>query len=247
MPCERYRDALTDAAAGEPAAPALAAHLGECRTCAGELAELRRLMAVADDELSALATAEPAPALPARIREAVVEAGPAPTWRWSFAWPLAAAVVVAVAALGVWRTAAGRAPAGPIVAQSAPPPSAKAGRACVDPDPVTRIEAKPTAPADASVSLASGRVASAMATRRASSVDLPAPARSTHRVEPEVLVPAGGQENLLRYVALVHREGLDAPVLAAVGQPSPDLAEPRPLELRPIEIAPLATAEDSET
>jgi hypothetical protein len=70
--------------------------------------------------------------------------------------------------------------------------------------------------------------------------------RAARRAGPKVLVPAGEQEALLRYLALVHREGLDASVLAAAGQPSPDLAEPRPIEVRPLEIAPLDPAEDSE-
>ncbi len=86
MSCERYRDALTDAAAGGPVAPALEAHLAGCAGCRSELAELRQLMAAADDQLSPLAVAEPSPALRVRIREAVADQGVAPVLRWRFAW-----------------------------------------------------------------------------------------------------------------------------------------------------------------
>ena len=73
MSCERYRDALTDAAAGGPVAAALEAHLAGCAGCRSELAELRQLMAAADEPLSPLAAAEPSAALRARIREAVAD------------------------------------------------------------------------------------------------------------------------------------------------------------------------------
>ena len=64
---------------------------------------------------------------------------------------------------------------------------------------------------------------------------------------PEVLVPPGGAEALVRFVALVHSERLSPVALAAAGQPSADLAEPAPLEIKPIEIVPLDPAETSGT
>lgn len=51
----------------------------------------------------------------------------------------------------------------------------------------------------------------------------------------------------MRFVALVHSERLSPVALAAAGQPSPDLAEPVPLEIKPIEIVPLDPAETSGT
>jgi len=62
---------------------------------------------------------------------------------------------------------------------------------------------------------------------------------------PEVLVPAGEREALMRFVALVHREGLQPSALSAAGTPSADLDEPAPIEIQPLEIVPLdpATAE----
>jgi hypothetical protein len=240
MPCERYRDALTDAAAGEAVTPGLAAHLEDCAACRSELDELRRLMAAADEELSVLATAEPSPALRVRLREAVAEAGPAPAWRWSFAWTLAAAAVVAVAALGVWRSVAGRAPAGIPMAQATPPP-AFAGSA-------PRRGTATAFPAVSAVSSTGpGESAVAAPDVRRPSSDRPGPVRAARRAEPEVLVPPGGEAELLRYVWLVHREGLPAPALSAAGEPSAALAELSPIDVRPLEIVPLDPGQESGT
>ena len=48
MACERYRDALTDVAAGEAATVAVEGHLVSCEACRAELLVLRRALAVAD-------------------------------------------------------------------------------------------------------------------------------------------------------------------------------------------------------
>jgi hypothetical protein len=80
-----------------------------------------------------------------------------------------------------------------------------------------------------------------------------APTRSrsvSHRgiqAEPEVLVPPGETEALLRFVALVHRERLAPAALAAAGQPSADLAELASIDIQPLEIVPLDPAETSGT
>jgi hypothetical protein len=62
-----------------------------------------------------------------------------------------------------------------------------------------------------------------------------------------VLVPAGEAEALLRLVALVHRERHTPISLGAVGQPSPELAELRAIDIPPLEIVPLDPAETSGT
>jgi hypothetical protein len=66
-------------------------------------------------------------------------------------------------------------------------------------------------------------------------------------VAPEVLVPPGEGEALLRLVALVHRERLSPAGLAAAGQPSPELAGPLLLAIEPLEIRPLDPAETTGT
>ena len=70
--------------------------------------------------------------------------------------------------------------------------------------------------------------------------------------EPQVLVPPGEAETLLRLVARLNRERLVAPVLGAAGQPSPDLADPGsveigPIDIQPLEIVPLDPAESAGT
>jgi hypothetical protein len=243
MSCERYRDALTDAAAGEPASPALEAHLAACGRCRSELAELRGLMAAADESLSVLAAAEPSQALRARIRAAVAGSESAPALRWGFAWPVAAAAVLALAAVGVWRATVVHGPVVPAVAEGVRPAPAAAStpRAAVTPPVVSQGERPRTLPPPPRQAAApdtgdrGGRSASAAASVRV--------ARGARTTEPEVLVPRGQQEALLQFVALVHRDCLVVPALAAAGAPSADLAEPAPIEIRPLEIAPLDPAE----
>jgi hypothetical protein len=70
--------------------------------------------------------------------------------------------------------------------------------------------------------------------------------------EPQVLVPPGEAEALLRLVARLNRERLAAPVMGATGQPSPDLAELGSVEIglidiQPLEIVPLDPAESAGT
>mgnify|MGYP001260768810 CR=1 FL=1 len=71
--------------------------------------------------------------------------------------------------------------------------------------------------------------------------------RPGRRAEPEVLVPPGEGEALLQLVALVQRERLVPLSLGAAGQPSPDLAELRPIDIQPLESVPLDPAENGGT
>ena len=79
----------------------------------------------------------------------------------------------------------------------------------------------------------------------------PARSRSAGRrriaAEPEVLVPPGEGEALLRFVALVHRERLAPTSFAAAGEPSADLAELASIDIKPLEIVPLDPAATSGT
>jgi hypothetical protein len=78
------------------------------------------------------------------------------------------------------------------------------------------------------------------------------PARPALPPEPEVLVPPGQLEALQRLASLVNREHVASPSLAAVQQGSPELAEPRPIDLgaidiKPLEIVPSDAAEEAGT
>jgi hypothetical protein len=225
MACRRYRDALVELAAGAPAAAGLEEHLAGCDECRAELASLRRALGAVDAGLAELATAEPAPGFDARLRAAVSAAEAAADRTGLRLWPAlvaAAAVLVAVALV------VGRAPQ-PAV-RPAPGRDPRAAR--VEPTPTLPLP-EPPAPAPAS-----GRAA-------------PAPSRAAVAAsgsrEPEVLVPPGQVEALVRLASFVQRERLAPPGLLSTGQPPADLAVPPPIDIRPLEIVPLDPAEASGT
>jgi hypothetical protein len=230
MACERYEDALTETAAGAPPAAELESHLAGCARCREQLEELRRTLALVDSDMRQLVAAEPSPELAVRIRRAAAEAEPQTTSRPVWLWPALAASALLIALVFV---VTGRGPARPsAVAVASPSP------AIVHQPPTPPEEAPP------STALAPPGL----------SVPRHAAATSQHAAppEPEVLVPPGEAEALLRLVALVNRDGVAPPVLGATGQASPDLAELRvidigSIDIQPLEIVPLDPAETSGT
>jgi hypothetical protein len=227
MSCERYREALTELAAGGPATAGLRGHLDGCEGCRRELAALREALGVADASLAELATAEPSPEFRARLRQRSAEeplaegGGP-----WSWVWlTTAAAICVAVAAAVMWRGTVGGQSTN--VAQAPAPVSASAPIPAAPPVSA-KAQAPPTHP---STPIPSGPA-----------VDRSAARRAERQPEPEVLVPEGGQRALLEYVALVHQKKAAPAALLAAGQPSSDLPE-KEIRIAPVEIAPLDPAE----
>ena len=110
MACERYQGTLTDVAAGKATPPNVAVHVASCETCRAELLVLRRALAVADAELTGLASAQPSPGLAACIREAVItreagdsalDRGPSLARRLGWLWPAVAAAATLLVALAV--------------------------------------------------------------------------------------------------------------------------------------------------
>jgi hypothetical protein len=256
MSCERYRDALTDVAAGGPAPAGLEAHLASCETCREELAALRRGLAIADAEMVRLAGDEPSPALGARIRQAIDEREAAPAWRFGWVWPATATAAALLVVLAAWlarapspepRVAVGSRP-GLTPGESRPaeggsrtsePPE----RAASSPSPGARglgADAGPATPggAGSSVSREVKRAGGPLGTRRG---------RVSRGGMPEVLVPRGEAEALVRFAAIVHRDQHTPAVFATTGRPSADLAEPAALEIEPLEIVPLDPAENPGT
>ncbi len=233
MACERYRDALRDLAAGGRVPALLEPHLASCEGCREELALLRRALAMVDTEMARLVAEEPSPALAARIRQAVAVRDAAPAWRPGWLWPVAAAAAMLLVALAVW---VGRAPSpAPRVAveekMSVPPgdtrPPADGGEA---------LSAAPerTERRGSAITAAPSAVAPVLHRRR------PAPAVPA---APEVLVPRGEAEALVRFAAIVHRDRHAPAAFLAAGRPSPDLPEPAALAITPLEIVPLDPAE----
>jgi hypothetical protein len=221
MTCERYRDGLSDVAAGAPAPVGVEAHLASCAACRAELAALRQALAVADGELARLLSAEPSPELAARVRAAVAEsAEAAPGWRlgWGFMAAAAAAVVVAVT-LGVAQRSLRPKPSA--VAERAP--ALEAPRATPAPQTVVPETARSAQPVESQPRV-SGR------------------ARAQGPREPEVLVPAGEAEGLLRFAASLRRRSV-TPDSLLVADLSAPLAEPRVGEIPPLEIVPLDPTE----
>ena len=229
MACERFRDALADVAAGLPAPAAVEAHLAACEACRTELEALRHALAVADAELARLLAAEPAPALAVRIRRGVAEAEAPPARRLAWLWPATAVAATALVALVV------------VTGRGTPP----------TPEPrVAGDAARPEPTGSTPVAEPSGGPANRShgdAVARARGDRAPARSRPTGRraipAEPEVLVPPGETEELIRLVGLVHRDRRAPASLAAAGQPSADLAELPPIDIKPLEIVPLDPAE----
>jgi hypothetical protein len=230
MACERFRDALSDAAAGVPALPALEAHLTACEACRAELETLRRVLAAADAELGGLLSAAPSPDFAARIRAAVSEAPSAPAWRPGFWLTLAGAAAAMLVVVGLFalRGEPSRSRAASTLAERA----AAAVEKPPAPEPPQMPEARSPTPEPAVARSREGASRSRLA-----------PSRPSVQ-EPEVLVPPDQAEALLRFAA-----GLRQRTVAPGSLLVADLNAPLPAEsdvhIRPIEIVPLGPEEDT--
>jgi hypothetical protein len=218
MACERYRNTLSDVAAGASASAEIEAHLASCDACRLELGALRQALAVADDDLARLLQVEPSPDLAARIRRATAESAAAePGWRlgWRFGLAAAAAVIVAVFLI----TQRGSQPAPTTLALDAHPEPPRQ-------TPRTTLAREPEATA-APLPLAS---------RAGRPVRVP--------TEPKVLVPEGEAEALLRYAASLRRRAVTSDSLLVADLSAP-LKEPEDVVIRPLAIVPLDPEEAS--
>jgi hypothetical protein len=241
MACERYREAVADVAAGLPAPAGLDAHLATCKACRAELAGLRHALAVADTELARLLSAEPTPELAARIRHAVAESDPSPGWRFGWVWPATATVATLLVALAVFLArGTPSAPESRMAVDARRPQSAGSTRAveAAGADGLNDV-VTPRSPGQA------GRrgvrsPGGSLGTRQAG---VP---REDRAPEPEVLVPPGEGEALLRFAAQLQRRAV-APDSLLVADLSAPLAEPRAVEMAPLEIIPLDPDETSGT
>ena len=219
MACERYRDTLSDVAAGASASAEIEAHVAACDACRLELGALRQALAVADDELARLLRVEPSPDLAARIRIAVADSAEAePGWRlgWRFGLAAAAAAVIV---------------AGFFIAQQGSQPAPATLALDVHPEPPRQTPR--TTPAREPEATAASHPPAARPGR---------PERV--RTEPEVLVPAGGADALLRYAASLQRRAVTSDSLLVADLSAP-LKEPEDVVIRPLAIVPLDPEEAS--
>ena len=251
MSCERYESTLADAAAGGVVTAEVEAHLVSCASCQAELATLREALGLADAELQAIASTEPSPALRVRIRRAVAddEAVAPVAWRWL--WPATAAALLLLAvAAGLWHVGTTTPPDRIAAATPAPMSTAATSRGIEGNAQTAHSESlagqssrgAPSALGD------EGSAGAAASSRPVSAASL----RTTRQrrrlpAEPEVLVPPGQEEALLRFVAFMQRERVVPRALLTAGEPPSDLPEPAPIEIKPLEIVPLDPAETSGT
>jgi hypothetical protein len=238
MPCEQYRDALTDVAAGLEASPGLEAHLASCEACRVELQVLRRALAVADAELAGLLATEPTAELAARIRQAVAGTEPSLPWRFGWLWPATAAAATLLVALALVTSR--RTPSTPedrAVVHSQLPEAPASPRA-------TEAAGQPVArPAPRSVPGVDGK--GRVTPRSADPVGRPGVRRPAVS-PPEVLVPTSEAEALLRFAAHVQTRAV-SPDSLLVADLSAPLPEPKGVEIEPLVIVPLDPAETSGT
>ncbi|HYN01720.1 MAG TPA: hypothetical protein VE359_04685 [Vicinamibacteria bacterium] len=240
MACERYRDALTDVAAGEPATAAVEAHLASCEACRAELLALRRTLAVADAEMAELASADPSPGLSARIRQAAAQ--PSSEWRLGWLWPaVAAAATLLVALAMVLGRGTGPTPEPRVAVDAAH--SQPTGEA-----PVAQPLDEDAAPADEQAF--AGAFQEKEPTPQIVAQRGPrftrVGTRDDRPPEPEVLVPPGETEALLRFAAGVRPRVVSSDSLLVADMSGP-LTEPKGVEIQPLVVVPLDPAEPSGT
>jgi hypothetical protein len=196
---------------------------------------------VADTELARMLSAEPTPELAARIRRAVAESDPSPGWRFGWVWPATATVATLLVALAVFLVrGTPSAPESRMALDAHGPQSAGSTRA---------VEAAGTDGLDDVVTPRSPGQAGrrgvrspggSLGTRQAG---VP---REDGALEPEVLVPPGETEALLRFAADVRPRVVSSDSLLVADMSGP-LTEPKGVEIQSLVIVPLDPAEPSGT
>ncbi len=213
-------------------------------------------------------TRDLSPHLPAGIRHVAPESGLSPAGRFGWLWPATAAAAALLVALAMFLLRGTPSATEPRVAAAAGRPQSAGGTGGTESPGalVTPSENRPAPGAERQLPVPQGSRSSSRGAPLESSDEgsagveassdprsKPAPAHSRTagrgRIppEPEVLVPPGEGEALLRFVALVHRDRLAPSSFVAAGRPPADLADPALIDIQPLEIVPLDPAETSGT
>ena len=226
MPCEKYKDALIDAAAGEPLDRGLADHLEGCTPCRATLTQEQDLFAAIDDALRArvsetpragfLASVHTQIAHEAQKRDAQKPSGWIPMWAGA-----AAAALVVVVIAHPW----GRLQQPPVTAENVKAPALSAHES-------PAITQSVRGSAEHSRTHQHARLDSAQPLRAQTPV-----ANQPATVEPEVLVPPDEARAYALFVARV--AGRD-PMAEAVVRPAVEKAVERNAELPSVPSVDLA-------
>jgi hypothetical protein len=239
MACERYVGALADAAAGAPASAELEAHLAACAGCLESLRAQRQALVHVDLELTDLLRTAAPPALPARIRLAVADGARAEGW-WRGSRARLAGAVAAVCVVVLLAQL-----------RFVPPPEPPGARPVAENPRPAEAERGALGPgsAEAGSGAETTRPAGARSESRPASDGAARPARRERVLArpsgspPEIIVPGGELEALLRLASVLREEHVDATELVArLEDSSSPLQEPAPIQIRPLEIARLEAA-----
>jgi hypothetical protein len=217
MPCEPYKDALTEAAAsGAEPQGELRAHLAACPACRTALAQEQSLFSSIDSGLHAAVNVEIPASLLSRVRASIAEE-PANTRGWTPSWlALAGAAAMVVVFIAVY---AGR--------------HSRGGETPV-PIATNTISPAPNVlpPREQNLSVSRPAVTNSVPTIRAAATRNPAP----HDAMPEVLVPRD-QETLLVNYAEQWNQRKRAPLVASNFDPTNlSLLQISPIQINQLDV-----------
>jgi hypothetical protein len=242
MACERFKQAIIEEAIGPGANTELDAHLANCADCRDELARQGELQARIMSGVEALVGDAPSPGLLARIRlQIAAEKAPHafPWMRWATAGLAACAVLVILYA---------ERPRGPVSQPEvqmvkspaqAPLQDSPAALQNAQKTPAERLQVEAPRTVKPLQRAAPPRV---VAFKPGPEGVLAAAAIKTPAQGPEVIVPAGQREAVLRLVKALQSGRVDA---ASLMQPA-QTGDYALLKIAPIEVKPLVTEEVKE-
>jgi hypothetical protein len=230
MRCERYEQDLTVGAAGGAITPDLEAHLEGCAACRERLAEKQALLGHIDQVLTSHLDVEPSAGLGRRVIARVAEAERA---RRRMARWAAAAALAAGLAMVLWGGRLARRPSATLLPSSV---------AAIVPTEATGGTVKPETRALAPSTPRERVAATPRVVRTRSS---PPAGRLAAAPEPEVLVPAGQEEALRRFVASLREDaGTPRPLLRATATVESPIAPPPLIQIPVLASEPLSDPAD---
>jgi len=237
MACEGFEIRLIEKALADTD-PALTAHLAKCADCGAEFAAQRALQERITNGIAAMVADEPLPALLTRIL-AEIASEPAPhsaNWRQ---WVFAGVTVTAFAVLAMWMISrpSGRLNgAGNLPVQSATNVPSSSAAASIQVGSQETSHLKPAVTREHRTVRSASRPNEPVIVPAIVRVAQPLITAAANNSPPEIIVPAGQREAVLRLVHALRTGRVDAASLIRTTQPgevAPLVTIP-PLEIRPI-------------